>query len=74
MVSINIDRFEEDYAVCEDAQGLNQRLIHRGELPENAKEGDTLVYTNNQWRIDTDTTNARQQRINDIFNRIKRRN
>ena len=74
MVRITIDRFEEDYAVCEDEQGLNQRDIPRKELPENAQAGDTLLFINNQWCMDTKETNKRKQRINDMFNRIKRRN
>ncbi|MCL2501299.1 MAG: DUF3006 domain-containing protein [Defluviitaleaceae bacterium] len=74
MVRITIDRFEEDYAVCEDERGENQRALHRSELPVQAKPGDTLLFVNDQWCIDTKETDARAERINNLFSKIKRRN
>ncbi|MCL2605428.1 MAG: DUF3006 domain-containing protein [Defluviitaleaceae bacterium] len=71
---ITIDRFEEDYAVCEDERGENQRAVHRRDLPAHAKAGDTLYFANNQWCIDTKETAARAERINNLFSKIKRRN
>jgi hypothetical protein len=71
---ITIDRFEEDYAVCEDALGLTMRTLHRSELPKEAKAGDTLFYMDNQWYIDKEETAARAARIKSMFERIKRRN
>jgi hypothetical protein len=70
---VTIDRFEEDYAVCEDDMGLNH-VLHQSLLPPSAKEGDTLFFKDNQWYIHTEETAARAKRISERFERIKRRN
>jgi hypothetical protein len=74
LVRVTIDRFEEDYAVCEVGHTLETRTLHRSELPVEAGAGDTLYFQNGCWLIDKEETNARALRIQDRFQRIKRRN
>ena len=45
-----IDRFEGEYAMVE-IEGL-VHSIERCDIPDNAREGDLLVFDNNLWIID----------------------
>lgn len=57
-----IDRFEGDYAVCEDE---NKEIINieRTKIPSEAKEGDVLVQIENGICLDIDETNRRKENI-----------
>lgn len=57
-----IDRFEGDYAVCEDE---NKEIINieRTKIPSEAKEGDVLVQIENEICLDIDETNRRKENI-----------
>jgi hypothetical protein len=70
---ITIDRFEEDYAVCDDDALSNTYAIRRSDLPPRAKAGDTIYFKDNQWFIDAEETAARSIRISDRLARIKNR-
>ena len=69
-----IDRFEEDFAVLENAETLETVSLPRAALPSGAAPGDTLVMADGAWRIDSAETEARKQRIGTMFERIKARN
>jgi len=58
-----IDRFEAGFAVIETDNGMVN--IPRSDLPDNAKEGDTL-----RLLIDSDETVARTKRIEEKMNRL----
>ena len=68
-----IDRIIDGYAICLDDATLEPRTLHRSEIPKGANAGDTLVYEDNHWRIDTEETNARAQRIRERFEELKKR-
>ena len=58
-----IDRFEENYAVCERADGSTVD-VDRSSLPEGVAEGDCLILDQNgEWSIDRDATEARRIRL-----------
>jgi uncharacterized protein (AIM24 family) len=60
-----IDRFEGQYAVCEDEQGQMVN-IEISKIPEAAVEGDVLVYTAAGYEIDTEETGKRKNKINEL--------
>jgi hypothetical protein len=65
-----IDRFEGDFAVCEDE---NRRMIHvrRSEIPLRAAEGDCLIADPKKgYVLDTDETARRKARIKDKMDRL----
>ena len=68
-----VDRFEESDAVLENAVTLETLSLPKSDLPENTKPGDTLMMRNGIWHFDKIETKARQQRIQERFNRIKAR-
>ncbi len=57
-----IDRFEEDYAICETDKRETVD-IKRELLPPDAKEGDVIKFENDIYTIEEDETQARKIRI-----------
>lgn len=53
-----IDRFEGEFAVCENRKNREMVNIKISKLPIQAKEGDILILKNNKFEIDE------QERIN----------
>lgn len=60
-----IDRFECDFAVCEDEEG-NMINIDKTTLPIEAKEGDVIIFDCNSVKIDKEETTKRRKRINEL--------
>jgi len=56
-----IGRFEGDFAVCES--GESRAEIPRALLPQDAKEGDVLIYENQTYRVDAQTTAQRRREV-----------
>lgn len=64
---IIIDRFEGSLAVLETDDGMKN--IERSLLPENAAEGDVLVY-DGSWTVDTAATEQRRERTRKRLKRL----
>lgn len=60
-----VDRFEEDFAVCEDRSSKKMINIEISKLPEQVKEGDILRFKNNKYEIDEEKREEIEKRIND---------
>ena len=58
----SVDRFEGDYAVCENESG-KMELILRSDLPDGIKEGDVFIYNGKTYQIDSEETKKRKKRI-----------
>ena len=63
-----IDRFEEDYAVCESETGMVN--IKRSDIPNDAAEGDTLVLSNGGYFIDREDTEKRRKEIEKLQEKL----
>lgn len=58
-----VDRFEEEFAVCEDEQGYC-RLLFRTQLPDGAGEGSVLCECEDgTYTLDAEETERRRARI-----------
>lgn len=68
--SFSIDRFEDDYAVCENLITGEFINIKKDLLPSNAKEGSILKFENNQYIIDTEKTKIAQEEIKQLVNNL----
>jgi hypothetical protein len=69
-IMVIIDRFEEDFAVCED--GDSRIEIRRSLLPAEAREGDVLVREGGAWLIDTGATVQRRADIAEKLRKLGR--
>ncbi|MCI8965835.1 MAG: DUF3006 domain-containing protein [Clostridia bacterium] len=71
-----IDRFEGDFAVCEnynidEDSDIKIENIKKELIPEDAKEGDIIVVNNdNQIYIDYQQTKIRKQKIEELRKRL----
>ena len=59
----NIDRFEGDFAVCEDRDTGEMVDFKRDDLPQNAREGSILKYSNGKFEIDSKQEQEVSERI-----------
>lgn len=64
-----IDHFEENFAVCENESG-ELVDIERSKLPEDAQEGDVLLFENNQYTINKSETDKLRKEIEDLMDEL----
>lgn len=62
-----LDRYEGDYAVCENRKTGEMVDIPRLKVNPYAKEGDILRYENNSYQIDFEATKAARQAVKDLL-------
>ncbi len=66
----SIDRFEGDFAVCENEEG-EMVNIQRTRLPKSAREGDILVAgARGRYKVDKEATKARQAANADLLREL----
>lgn len=58
-----VDRFEGEFAVCEERDSKKIINIEKSKLPQNAKEGSILKYKDNKFIIDEESQQEIEQRI-----------
>lgn len=75
VLTFSIDRFEGNFAVCENRQTGEIINIPIENLPENAKPGSILKFENNKYILDLETTKTEQEIVqNMISNLFKKKN
>ena len=65
----SVERIEEKVALCEDDLGKTVKL-RLDELPENIREGDIIVRTENGYTIDSDETSARRKKMAEMQKKL----
>ena len=66
-----IDRFEGDFAVCENRETREMINIPKKKLPKGAKEGYIIKPKRNKYIIDYKQTKEVKNRIKEKFNNLK---
>lgn len=69
MMKYSVERIEENIALCEDDLGKTIKL-RLDELPENIREGEIIVRTENGYTIDSDETSARRKKMAEMQKRL----
>ncbi|MGI5902216.1 MAG: DUF3006 domain-containing protein [Desulfitobacteriia bacterium] len=64
-----VDRFEGDYAVIE-LENMKMRAIKKESLPQGAKEGSAIVFTDGKWQLDEKRTISLEKEIQDLANEL----
>jgi len=64
-----IDRFEGIYAVCEFENG-EFADIPKENIPQEVKEGDILIKTDNGYCVDKTATESKRKEIKQKMNRL----
>ncbi len=65
-----IDRFEENFAVCEKISTHKTENINKSHLPQNLKEGDIITLKSGKFFFNEEKTNERKNHINQKFNSL----
>ena len=69
----SIDRFEEDFAVCENKETLEMINISKTLIPENASVGDILTLKDDILIIDVLKTKDQQKKIESLVSQLFKR-
>lgn len=73
--SFSIDRFEGEFAVCENRETGDFVNIPKSELPANCKPGSILKFENGKYILDIEETKKEQDTVkNMVSNLFKRKN
>jgi hypothetical protein len=68
MIKGIIDRFEGEFAILE-IEGEN-RIVKKRDIPPEAKEGEVMVFSQNNWIIDKNATAQRKINIDKLANEL----
>ena len=71
--SFTIDRFENNFAVLEKRNTNTFINIPISKIPNDVKEGDILVFHNSEFLLDVDKTKSVNNRIENKFDRLKKK-
>ena len=69
MMKYSVERIEENVALCEDDISKTVKL-RLDELPENIREGDIIVRTENGYTIDSDETSVRRKKMAEMQKKL----
>lgn len=71
----SIDRFEGNFAICENKQTQEIVNIQKNLLPINATEGDIIRFVNGKYILDIEQTKKEREDIKNLVdNLFKRKN
>ena len=71
--TFSVDRFEGNFAVCENRETGEFIDIPLSELPENVKAGSILKFENGNYILDIESTQKEQQEIKNLVNNLFKR-
>lgn len=73
MILFSIDRFEGNYAVCENLTTNEFCNIPKSKLPKNCKEGSIIKLDNNKYVLDEKATSSKQSQVKNMVNNLFKR-
>ena len=73
MVLFSIDRFEGNYAVCENLKTNDFCNIPKNKLPKNCKVGSIIKFDKNTYTLDEKSTKSKQSEVKNMVNNLFKR-
>ena len=68
--TFSVDRFEGEFAICENRETGDFIDIPLSELPENVKEGSILKFENGNYILDVEATRKKQEEIKNLVDNL----
>jgi len=68
--TFSIDRFEDNFAVCENQKTGELINVPITELPKNCTRGSILKFENGKYILDLNSTHKEQEKIKKIVNNL----
>lgn len=65
-----VDRFEGNFAICENRETKDKREVKIERLPENVKEGSVLRFKDGKYSLDLDEQKKIEKRIEEKMKNI----
>ena len=65
-----IDRFEEDFAVCENRTTKEIVNVKKSELPDGVGEGSVLTYKDGKFEVNNEKQEEIEKRIREKMNNL----
>lgn len=69
-ISYSIDRFEGEFAVCENRETKEFINIKKNLLPKNCKSGDIITFKNGEYILDIENTKKEKDEIKELVNNL----
>ncbi|HIT71407.1 MAG TPA: DUF3006 domain-containing protein [Candidatus Scatovivens faecipullorum] len=69
-ISYSIDRFEGEYAICENRETKEFINIKKDLLPKNCKSGDIITLKNGEYVLDVETTQKEKDEIKHLVDNL----
>ena len=73
MVEYTIDRFEGEYAICENRETEELTNISITKIPKGAKEGDILDFSNGEYTINHEEAKVTREEIQELMEELKKK-
>ena len=73
IVTFSIDRFEENFAICENRQTGEFIHIPIDLLPPNCSKGSIIKFIDNKYVLDTESTTHEQEEIKKLVDNLFKR-
>lgn len=68
-----IDKIENNIVLLESLEDKIKIEVPLNELPKDIKEGSIIIFTNNEYKLDTETESARKETIKNKFAMLKKK-
>lgn len=69
-ITYSIDRFEGDFAVCENRQTGEFVNIPKSKLPKDAMRGSIIIYSDGIYILDSTSTQNEQTELKNMVNNL----
>lgn len=69
-ITFSIDRFEGNFAVCENTQTNKIINIEKSLLPDDCKEGDIIKFENGKYTLDVSQSKKEKEDIKNLVNSL----
>lgn len=69
-ITYSIDRFEGDFAVCENRQTGEFVNIPKSKLPKDAIRGSIIIYSDGIYILDSTSTQNEQTELKNMVNNL----
>ena len=70
MLKYTLNRFEENFAICENRDTKEMIDIPISELPLDIKEGDIFTKIDDKYEIDYELTKTEKQEVKNLMNKL----
>lgn len=65
-----IDRIENNKVICENQETKQMEEFELINFPKGIKDGDIVIFKDNQFKIDREETRSKKEEINELMKKL----